>query len=444
MHVRLLCAWLAGAQADQGPTTLSSRRALASTAAESQLRIQEEHGGSVSRPSTGLHHISAMLVAINSTADAIDYSAMDDVDAIINLSGSVLLIQRGHLFQGTQAATFQHTSQGRPADALTELPPFPSGAGPVESRSGGSYQNVSSQYAQKAFYSTLPMALLARDAPEVSTSTIIIASAIGIFVLFLIMCWGCGSSADPSSSDPPVTAPPPSSGYSATPTRPTPAPNALQLQAQLLQLQAKPRRQKYLGDGNTQAFCRELIVPDIRGANFTLNGKIMPYQQEEVFEIRQDGFMQTGEAVLKCMMSETGGQCGILLETSMGNSVIYLMTDEAVSPKGEHPPQQDRHVALVRMNNRELAADPLPTAVVERTNGHNNLCVRWCTKNGRPGDVFVSMLVHTGHGIDLRNKEGSLVATLKGQLGEHGRLHVARGMDVALVVSAMIAAFKLQ
>lgn len=443
MHVRLLCAWwLVGAQADQGPTALSSRRALASTAAGSQLRIQE-HGVSVSRPSTGLHHISAMLVAINSTADVIDYGAVDDGDAIINISGGVLLIQRGHLFQSTQAATFQRTSQGRPTDALPELPPLTSGAGPAESRSGGSYQNVSSQYAQKSFYSTLPMALLAQDTPEVSTSTII-AAAICIFVVFLIMCWVCGSSADPSTSDPPVTAPPPSSGYSATPALPAPAPNALRIQAQPLQIQAKPRRQKYRGDGNTQAFCRELIVPDIRGVNFRFNGKIMPYQQEEVFEIRQDGFMQVGEVVLKCMMSETRGHCGILLETSMGNSVIYLMTDEAVSPKGEHPPQQDRHVALVRMNNRDLAADPLPTAVVERTNGHNNLCVRWCTQSGRPGDVFVSMLVHTSHGIDLRNKEGSLVATLKGQLGEHGRLHVAKGMDVALVVSAMIAAFKLQ
>jgi hypothetical protein len=385
-----------------------------------------------------------MLVAINSTVDAIDYSAVDDGDAIINISGSVLLIQRGHLFQSTQAGTFQHTSQDRPADAPPELLALPAGAG-LHAEPPGSYQNVSFPYEQKMFYYTLPMALLAESVPEVSTTTIIV-SVISIVVVFLIICWGCGSSSDPSSSDSSVTAPPPPSGYprsqsAATPALLTPAPNA----SAQLQLQTKPRRQKYRGDGNTQAFCRELTVPDIRGANFFFHGKIMPYQQEEVFEIRMDGFMQVqNEAVLKCTMSETRGQCGILLETSMGSSVIYLMTDEAVSPKGGHPPQQDRHVALVRMNNRDLAADPLPTAVVERTNGHNNLCVRWCTPSGRPGDVFVSLLVHTNYGIDLRDKEGSLAASLKGKLGEHGRLHVAKGMDVALVVSAMIAAFKLQ
>lgn len=440
MCLRLLCAWLVGAQADHGLTTLSSRQALVNTMVENNLQIQE-HGGSVSRSSTGLHHLSAMLVAINSTADAIDYSAMDDGDAIINISGSVLLIQRGHLFQSTAEVTFQRTSQGSPADAPPELPAFPSGAGLAEPR--GIHQNASSLYSQKQFYYTLPMELLAESIPPVSTSTIIV-SVISILVVFLAICWGCGSSSYSPSGEPSVTAPPPFSGYTRSQTKPTATPAPLSSAPNAIaQIQPRPRRQKYRGDGNTQAFCRELIAPE--GSNFKFNGKILPYQQEEVFEIRHDGVKQAGhEAVLKCMMSETRGHCGILLETLMGSSVVYLMTDEAVSPKGEHLPQQDRHVALVRMNNRDLPADPLPTAVVEQMNGKNNLCVRWCTPSGQPGDVFVSMIVHTNHGIDLRNKEGSLVASLKGQLGEHGMLHVAKGMDLALVVSAMIAAYKLQ
>mmetsp|Transcript_64935 Transcript_64935/g.184398 ORF Transcript_64935/g.184398 Transcript_64935/m.184398 type:complete len:429 (+) Transcript_64935:114-1400(+) len=428
MFLCLLCAGFAGAQADHGHFSSSSGQALVSTMMENQLYGQE-HGGPITRLSTGLRRLSAMVAAIDLTADATGYTAMDDGDAIISASGSVSLIQRGHLFQNSQGGTFQHTSQA-----------FPSGAGALVESLGGSYQNASSPHAQMPFHATLPMALVAERIPSVSTSTVVVL-AIGVFVVVLAICWGCGSSSN-STSDEPLGIAAPSPGYprgqsasAAAPAALTPAPSA----------QLRPRRQKYLGDGNTQAFCRELTVLDTSGSTFILTGKALPYQQEEVLEVRRDGFQQAPhEAVLKCTTSETRGHCGILLETSMGSSVVYMMTDEAVSPKGEQPPQQDRHVALVRMNNRDLPADPLPTAVVERTNGSSNLCVRWCTPTGQPGGVLVSMLVHANHGIDLRNKDGSLVATLKCHLGEHGRLHIAKGMDVALVVSAMIAALKLQ
>jgi len=208
-------------------------------------------------------------------------------------------------------------------------------------------------------------------------------------------------------------------------------------------------------------FCSELIVDNPRGMALLINGQFEPNQQEEVVEVTSAD--ASGEVVVRALMSETGMDSGVLLESGHRIPIAFLHTHAAVglrvlpSPRGGRPSprggqRKGRHVLVSRVSGLADQSgghpnDDMDFALVQVTEG--NVVVM--TRGGEPGGALL-LAVHVRPGsrrMTVADAASKLVASVgprrDGQQGPLPQqvLNVEHGVDVALVLCALISAVKL-
>lgn len=198
-----------------------------------------------------------------------------------------------------------------------------------------------------------------------------------------------------------------------------------------------PSIQRSISESGT--LCQSLIVPKAQGVTLGVEGDLLPGQQETVLEITMKD-STNNEGLLRLLISETGKDRGMLLESVLKLPIAILDTNAAAAQTGAESRQ-----VLIR---RDMDPTRAPFAVVRRGQGAQNVFrVTRGTLGGGEGEPLLSVLIDMG-GLrgNIVSPEGKLVASMETR-SEAGRtqrfLNICQGADAALVLCVVFAAIKL-
>lgn len=191
------------------------------------------------------------------------------------------------------------------------------------------------------------------------------------------------------------------------------------------------------------ALCQALVVPKAAGVTLGVEGDLLPCQQETVVDITMKD-STNNESILRLLISETGKDRGMLLESVLKLPIAILDTGAAVAPTGAAP--ADSRQVLIR---RDMDPSRAPFAVVRVEQGAQRVFkATRGTINGAEGEPLLSVLVDMG-GLrgNIVSAEGKLVASMETRSEPGGRtqrfLNICQGADTALVLCVVFAAIKL-
>lgn len=188
--------------------------------------------------------------------------------------------------------------------------------------------------------------------------------------------------------------------------------------------------------------CPALIVPKAAGVTLSLTGDLDPFQQEVVLSVASVDV--TTETILRLMISETGRDSGILLESVLKLPIAIMETGAAVAPRGESKRPAEQRMVLVR---RDMDPTRAPYAVV-RAEAPTCFVVTRGTLDGRPGEQLLSVLQDSRNSrANIVGVDGTLIASMQIKSDPTSRvqriIHVAQNADAALVLCAVVASVKL-
>lgn len=193
----------------------------------------------------------------------------------------------------------------------------------------------------------------------------------------------------------------------------------------------------------TGTLCQSLVVPKASGVTLGLDGELLPCQQETMVEITMKD-STSNEGLLRLLVSETGKDSGMLLESVLKLPIAILDTSNAVSRRGLPPPAENRRV-LIR---RDMDPARAPFAVVRSDGAARVFKATRGTMNGGAGEPLISVLVDMG-GLraNIVNAEGRLIASMESRQEPSGKsqrfLNICHGADAALVLCVVFSAIKL-
>jgi len=191
----------------------------------------------------------------------------------------------------------------------------------------------------------------------------------------------------------------------------------------------------------TDSLSNDLMVPSSEGMAFLLVGDIENWQQEGVLELRKVD--KAGTRVMRCFISETRGGSGILLEGLLNHSLAYISTMNAVAPRGYPPPAANRFVSICGFTEKESSPDS-PFAIVQADENQSYFSIQQCTPDGQPGQPMSRVHCPARTVMNILSADNQLQASVR-DAGEPSSLliQVGQGVDVAFMVCAIIAVYKL-
>jgi len=204
-----------------------------------------------------------------------------------------------------------------------------------------------------------------------------------------------------------------------------------------------------ISSAGSTTLCSDLVVQQSRGLTLLVNGRFAPCQQEEVVEVCNAD--ASGEVILRIFVSESGRDSGVLLESGLRFPVAFLNTSAAAVPRGAPPlsPADRRQVLIYKaaaVSERGGMTQDQAFALAKLT---DTGAVR-VTRGADPGGMVLLTVNATAGGasVTVSSPLGSRMALLHPRLNaaagrESLALHVERDVDLALALSAVIAAIKL-
>jgi len=195
----------------------------------------------------------------------------------------------------------------------------------------------------------------------------------------------------------------------------------------------------------TGTLCQSLVVPKATGVTLGVEGDLLPCQQETVCDITMKD-STNNEGLLRLLVSETGKDRGMLLESVLKLPIAIIDTNAAVAPAGASPPSGESRHVLIR---RDMDPTRAPFAVVRAEPGAQRVFkATRGTLGGGEGEHLLSVLIDKG-GLrgNIVSAEGKLVASMETRTEPGGRterfLNICQGADSALVLCVVFASVKL-
>jgi len=189
--------------------------------------------------------------------------------------------------------------------------------------------------------------------------------------------------------------------------------------------------------------CPALVVPHPAGVTLNLTGDLDAFQQEVVLNVAKVDV--TTELLLRLLISETGRDSGILVESVLKLPIAILETGAAVAPRGERRPPPEQRMVVIR---RDMDPTRAPYAVV-RAQAPTCFVVTRGTLDGGPGEPLLSVLQDTRNSrSNVVAADGKLLASVEVRgvsptQGAQRIIIVAQHADAALILCAVIASVKL-
>mmetsp|Transcript_84851 Transcript_84851/g.150252 ORF Transcript_84851/g.150252 Transcript_84851/m.150252 type:complete len:257 (+) Transcript_84851:125-895(+) len=184
-----------------------------------------------------------------------------------------------------------------------------------------------------------------------------------------------------------------------------------------------------------EPFCSMLMVTDSAGLTLKMNFEILPTTQQDCADILKS---PEDELFMKLFFSEGGSssaQNGILIESSHGFPIAFINTSEI------HGKEQPGLVGIVRPDTSSVEPLPAPYAYADRTSG-TVVHIRYKKPDGAL--MLTVRIDMSARNANVTDEKGVLLATLNtGKGGQGSLIRITDGMDAALALSAIIAAFKL-
>lgn len=188
--------------------------------------------------------------------------------------------------------------------------------------------------------------------------------------------------------------------------------------------------------------CPALIVPNAAGVTLSITGSLDAFQQELVLSVASVDV--TTETILRLMVSETGRDSGILLESVLKIPIAIMETGAAVGPSGESRRPPEHRAVVIR---RDMDPTRAPYAII-RAEASTCFVVTRGTQDGSPGEQLLSVLQDSRNSCaNVVGADGKLIASVQIKKDSTSRvqriIHVAQNADAALVLCAVVASVKL-
>jgi len=207
--------------------------------------------------------------------------------------------------------------------------------------------------------------------------------------------------------------------------------------------------QPFLGVEFSGSLCPELTVPASlkTEATFFIQGaELTPLAQEVKIDVCRE--TANRESLLHLIVSESGRDKGILLETALEHSIAFLRTASAVRDHQGNSAGPQRFVKICRAAFDGGPYAPAFAVVMGQQEGDmrtDQHFVMWgCTPTGERGPAILQIYRVSESQLNAVDAQGVLIATMdERKTRDYRALRVGHGVDLALVMCAMTAAIKL-
>lgn len=198
----------------------------------------------------------------------------------------------------------------------------------------------------------------------------------------------------------------------------------------------------------TESLCPNLIVQPDTGVRVLIQGNILPVPQDEHTIITKMDHLK--DRVLQAIVTENAGvqDVGILLEIPFRAHIAFLDTSKAFldpSKTGEDQPA-GRHVVIERAFNQRM-----PFATVRENGKAGHYLVQKIEGPQRePQKLLLQIFMVTGDAANIIDPErDTLIGAMEPDPSSPKEgpkrfiLHMKRGSDAGLMISALLATWKL-